>query len=260
MSNLKSDLKVVLVQANQIWEDKSANLSHYDELLASVNSADVILLPEMFHTGFSMNSAKLAEDIEHSEGIAWLRARAKAKKAAFFTSLIIKDHNKYFNRGVFVEPSGELFIYDKQKTFGLAGEDKFYSAGNKNTIVDYLGWKIQLQICYDLRFPELSRNRLTGHETAYDLLLYVANWPEKRRAHWQTLLKARAIENQSYVAAVNRVGLDGAGLTYTGDSVVINPLGEESICEAGVEEIKEIVLSKGELGAIRKALPFLKDI
>lgn len=260
MSNLKTDLKLVLIQANQVWENKSANLSHYEELLAPVKGADLILLPEMFHTGFSMNSAQLAEEMAQSAGIEWLRANAQAKKAALYTSLIIKENTNFYNRGVFVKPTGEILVYDKQKTFGLAGEDKFYSAGRWNTIVDYFGWKIQLLICYDLRFPELSRNQLINNEPAHDLLLYVANWPEKRRTHWQTLLRARAIENQSYVAAVNRVGVDGTGLSYTGDSVVINPLGIESGCQVGVEEVKEVVLRKVELGEIRKSLPFLKDI
>ena len=171
-----------------------------------------------------------------------------------------REEGKCYNRGVFVHPDGDVEIYDKRKTFGLAGEDLVYSAGKKEKIVNFKGWKIQLQICYDLRFPEICRNRINEDERpAYDLLIYVANWPERRSEHWKTLLRARGIENQCYVAGVNRVGTDGKGLSYSGDSVGVTALGETTFCEAGLETIQLINLSKDSLNQVRSTLPFLKD-
>ncbi len=260
MSNIKNSLDLCLVQANQVWEDKESNLDHYENLLRDVKDVDLLVLPEMFHTGFSMKSAELSEPMESSAGLAWLHDLARSKKSAVYTSLIVKSKGHYFNRGVFVSPDGLLGFYDKRKSFCLAGEDKHYSAGSKETIAKYLGWNIQLQICYDLRFPEISRNKITTEgRPAYDLLVYVANWPERRRSHWQALLRARAIENQSYVVGVNRVGIDGAGLSYSGDSVCIDPLGEETGCGVGKETVKVISIEYSRLLEIREALPFLKD-
>jgi predicted amidohydrolase len=220
------DLNVTLVQIDQIWEDKQANLSKYHEVFSKLNSTDLIVLPEMFHTGFSMNVSELAEEWKKSSGLNILKNWATKLNSAFYTSLIIQDDKNFFNRGVFVFPDGSIEFYDKRKSFGLGGEDQFYKAGNQEKIVEYKGWKINLQICYDLRFPELIRNRLEkNHEPAYDVLIYVANWPEKRIAHWNALLKARAIENQCYVLAVNRVGKDGNNLVYSGNSSIINAVG-----------------------------------
>ncbi len=255
------DLTITLVQANQRWEDKEANLSNYDQLLKNVSNTDLIVLPEMFHTGFSMKTEKLAETMNNSMGISWLKHTAYSKKTAIYTSLIIKERNCFFNRGVFVEPSGKISVYDKRKCFGLAGEDKFFNAGNQESIVSYKHWKFQLQICYDLRFPEIVRNRITANdEAAYDVILYIANWPERRNIHWKTLLKARAIENQSYVVGVNRVGIDGSQLSYSGDSAVIDALGYENTLSEGIEEFKSIIISKQNLDDVRATLPFLKDI
>jgi predicted amidohydrolase len=260
MQDINQTLKVALVQADQIWENKEANLEHYEELLAPLSEVDLIVLPEMFNTGFSMSSTKLAEQMDCSAGLTWLHDLAKTKAAAVYTSLIIEEDGRYFNRGVFMAPEGLIRSYDKRKSFGLAGEDKHYSAGHDEVIVKHLGWNIQLQICYDLRFPEVSRNRIEPDgRAAYDLLLYVANWPEKRRAHWQTLLKARAIENQSYVVGVNRVGLDGGGLSYSGDSVCIDPLGGETLCTPAQEETRVVTLKYDRLLEVRESLPFLKD-
>ena len=256
------DLNVTLVQIDQIWEDKQANLSKYHEVFSKLNSTDLIVLPEMFHTGFSMNVSELAEEWKKSSGLNILKNWATKLNSAFYTSLIIQDDKNFFNRGVFVFPDGSIEFYDKRKSFGLGGEDQFYKAGNQEKIVEYKGWKINLQICYDLRFPELIRNRLEkNHEPAYDVLIYVANWPEKRIAHWNALLKARAIENQCYVLAVNRVGKDGNNLVYSGNSSIINAVGEnlaESRLE--IESILTKNLSKNNLLEIRKNLPFLKDI
>lgn len=255
------DLKVTLVQADQFWEDKQANLDNYDKLLADVEDTNLIVLPEMFHTGFSMKAEALAEKMEKSQGIEWLKKKAKALNAAFYTSLIIEEDNHFYNRGVFIYPNGEIATYDKRKSFGLAGEDKTYTSGSKNTIVELNGWKIQLQICYDVRFPEINRNKIDEktEKPLYDLLLFVANWPTKRSLHWKTLLTARAIENQSYVIGVNRVGKDANQLEYSGDSLLTDALGNVQNLTPNKEEVKTYKLSIKELLKIRKTLPFLKD-
>jgi omega-amidase len=253
------DLRITFVQANQIWEDKTANLKHYDELLESLSETDLILLPEMFQTGFSMNTTILVEKMENSFSISWLRHKAKEKNAAFYTSLIIEENGNYYNRGVFIEPSGKTTSYDKRKLFGMADESNHFTAGTKEVIVDYLGWKINLQICYDLRFPENCRNGEINGEPLYDLLLYVANWPEKRIHHWSALLPARAIENQCYVAGLNRVGSDNQGLAYTGQSKLMNLLGEDLSNLSDSESVITHSISYLELIELRKKLPFLKD-
>lgn len=253
------DLTITLVQANQIWEDKNANFENFERLLQSSTKSDLILLPEMFSTGFSMNAVELAEEMSSSPSIEWLKKIAKKYHSAVYTSLIIKEENHFYNRGVFVYPTGEIDIYDKQKTFGLAGEDKVYAAGKSSQIVNYKGWKINLQICYDLRFPEISLNKIQHAEEAlYDLSIYVANWPEKRSKHWNSLLIARAIENQSYVAGVNRVGEDRNNLIYTGDSQLVGPLGETTIL-VSIETTQTFTLSATLLRDTRAKLPFLKD-
>jgi omega-amidase len=254
------DLRVALVQAHQVWEDKRANLSHFSALLAAIEQVDLILLPEMFQTGFSMNAEQLAEEMSHSSSIKWLKELAFKKDAAVYTSLIVSEQGNFYNRGLFVQPNGTITAYDKRKTFGLAGEDLTYASGSDEKIVHYKDWNIQLQICYDLRFPEIVRNRMTSNQTAaYDLILYVANWPARRNEHWKALLKARAIENQSYVVAVNRIGEDANGLSYSGDSVVVDALGTVEFCDAGNEEVKIVTLTKENLNATRELLPFLKD-
>lgn len=254
------DLRVTLVQTEQFWEDKEKNLNHFTELLANIEATDLIILPEMFHTGFSMNAESLAETMDNSIGIDWLKEKAIQKNAALYTSLIIKENNKFYNRGIFIEPDGKITTYDKRKTFGLAGEDKIYQAGDEKVIVNYKGWNIQLQICYDLRFPEISRNKIVRDQPLYDLLIYVANWPEKRNEHWKSLLQARAIENQSYVIGINRIGKDENQLTYSGDSMIINALGDKKSLTPFKTEVKQYVLKQNELIKIREKLPFLKDV
>lgn len=256
------DLKVTLVQCSQFWEDKTANLKHFDSLLESEINTDLIVLPEMFHTGFSMNPSALAEKPANSQAVQWIKAKAKQKNAAFYTSFIALENGCYYNRGIFVFPSGEMEIYDKRKLFSLAGEDAVFSPGTTEQIVHYKGWKIQLQICYDLRFPEIARNRwIEPERPAYDILLYVANWPEKRATHWNALLVARAIENQCFVIGVNRVGLDGKELTYTGDSVVVDAIGNRIyLAAAGQEIVETVTLQKENLVETRKQLAFLKDV
>lgn len=253
------DLRITTVQANQIWEDKKENLANYERLLTEIEPSDLIIFPEMFHTGFSMNVESLAETMGNSLGLDWLKNCAKTKKCAVYTSLIIEENGLFFNRGVFIEPSGKLSIYDKRKCFSLAHEDDFFTAGQNEVIVPYKSWKIQLQICYDLRFPEIVRNRMEENVPAYDVILYVANWPKKRAEHWKALLKARAIENQCYVVGVNRVGTDGKGLEYSGDSSCFNALGELGFNSNFVEEIQQHTLAMKDLTEIRKTIPFLKD-
>jgi len=253
------DLKVTLVQANQLWEDKPGNFSNYEKLLKEVDT-DLIVLPEMFNTGFSMNTEQLAENANESESIRWLQRIAQEKQAAIYTSLIIKDGSQVFNRGVFAEPNGTLTYYDKRKTFGLAHEDQFFASGTSESIVEYAGWKFQLQICYDLRFPEISRNHIAPNQLpAYDVLLYVANWPEKRSMHWKALLSARAIENQCFVVGVNRVGKDAKKLVYSGDSQVVDALGNVTSLVRNKETTTTIVMKHQDLHQTREKLPFLKD-
>lgn len=257
------NLKVTLVQATQEWEDKAANLSHFSTLLDGIqDDTDLIVLPEMFHTGFSMNPSALAEQMDNSQAMDWLSDAAARKNAAIYTSFIAKENGNYYNRGIFILPSGEFHLYDKRKLFSLAGEDEIFSAGSKETVILYKEWKIQLQVCYDLRFPEISRNRLDANQMpAYDVILYVANWPERRSAHWKALLTARAIENQCYVVGVNRVGVDGNDLVYSGDSRVLDALGDAiGMLESGSETVMTLELQRKELTSVREKLSFLKDI
>jgi len=254
------DLKVATVQANQVWEDKDVNFANYERLLKNLTGVDLIVLPEMFQTGFTMNSASLAEKMD-GKSIAWLQKLASEKQAAVYTSLIIEESGNFFNRGIFMKPSGEFAVYDKRHLFGLAGEDNFFSAGKNKTIVEYKGWNINLQVCYDLRFPENCRNREIEGKPEYDLLLYVANWPERRVKHWSALLLARAVENQCYVVGVNRVGTDANELNYNGSSLVITPLGEIiSNHSNNSESVGHTLLYAGELRETRIKLPFLKDV
>lgn len=254
------DLKVSLVQIDQVWENKKANYSLYESCFQQIERSDLVILPEMFHTGFSMNVGELAEDWEDSDGLTFLKNWANMLGSTIYTSLIIKEESNYYNRGVFVYPNGDVVKYDKRKSFGLGGEDKFYTAGNDEVIVELKGWKINLQICYDLRFPELVRNRILQESPAYDIILYVANWPKKRISHWLALLQARAIENQCFVVGVNRQGIDGNNLEYSGDSIVFDALGErkKSAQDSG-NQVISAKLNCEDLNAIRSNLPFLKD-
>lgn len=249
------DLRVTLVQANQIWEDKEANFRNYTLLLENVET-DLILLPEMFNTCFSMNTA-LSEGM-NGRSIQWLKDLSKEKNAAIYTSLMIEDDGAFYNRGVFIQPDGKLVSYDKRKTFGLAGENKHFNNGIHESIVEYKDWRFQLQICYDLRFPEIVRNEIIDGRPKYDAILYVANWPERRSLHWETLIKARAIENQSYTIGVNRIGKDAYEIDYSGNSMVVDALGNSNEVPTK-EEIFTFVISESSLNNIREKLPFLID-
>lgn len=256
-------LRVTLIQTPQIWEDKHANLSLFDTHFAQINTpTDLVLLPEMFHTGFSMKAKELADDFENSIAISWLKGKAKSFQTAIYTSFICKEKEQYFNRGIFVFPSGEYELYDKRKLFSLAKEEEFYTAGKEEKIIHYKGFKLFLSICFDLRFPEIQRNSsISTTEAKYDVLLNVANWPEKRSLHWKALGLARAIENQCFFVGVNRVGIDKNDLHYSGDSAVYDPLGNvlTAILPSDTQ-IETVVLKKSTLLAVRENLNFLKDI
>jgi predicted amidohydrolase len=252
---MKNILKITIIQSELVWENSAQNRQVFLEKIKSISEVvDLIILPEMFTTGFTMNPEKVAETMD-GETIHWLKYLAKEKNTAITGSLIIKEGNKYYNRLVFVHPTGEIKTYDKRHTFTLAGEDKIYTAGNKKLIVAYKGWRICPMICYDLRFPVWSRNT-----DDYNLLIYVANWPKPRITAWSTLLKARAIENMSYVVGVNRIGADDNGHEYSGNSAAYNALGSEiSTIEPNKNTTEIISISMDELTKTRNKFGFLED-
>ncbi|WP_299202425.1 amidohydrolase [Brumimicrobium sp.] len=253
------DLKVSLIQCDQVWEDKKTNLAHYESMMEEVQlPTDIVVFPEMFQTAFSMNAAAMAETME-GESIAWLKKMAVKYNCAMVASLIIKEDEIFNNRMVFVQADGTIHQYNKRKLFGLANEEKTFTPGTENTILEYKGWKIFLQVCYDLRFPEIARNSVKNDVYEYDLLINVANWPEKRSLHWRTLLQARAIENQAYVIGVNRVGEGEKGLYYSGDSCIISPSGMVVAAVAHDEHVVNEELETETLKEVRKVMPFLKD-
>jgi len=248
-------LNTALLQVNLKWEDAQANRSLFSkEIKALSEDIDLIILPEMFTTGFSMNASQLAEETD-GLSLQWMREMAKLKDAAITGSVIITENNKYYNRLFFVFPDGNFKTYDKRHTFSLAKEDETYTAGKERLIIDFKGWKICPLICYDLRFPVFSRNT-----EAYDLLLYVANWPSKRVFAWDSLLKARAIENMSYCIGVNRTGKDGDGYEYNGHTAAYDALGK-NITELNREKpfVTEVSLEKEHLAETRNKLKFLQD-
>ena len=209
-------LRVSLIQTDIVWEDKRANLDKCAAILSHITGdCDLVVFPEMFTTGFSMNAQSLAEDV-NGETISTVKCWASSLDMAVTGSFIACEDGHYYNRAFFITPDGQTYYYDKRHLFSMAGETKIYTAGSKRPIISYRGWNICLQICYDLRFPVWSRNQ----DHAYDLLIYMANWPEVRSSVWQPLLQARAIENQTYVCGVNRTGVDGKGFNYIGGSVL----------------------------------------
>jgi len=247
-------LKVALIQTDIVWQNAEQNRLQFSEKINAITeTVDVIVLPEMFTTGFSMQPQKIAE-IMQGETVKWMQKIASEKNAAISGSIIICEDNKYYNRFLFVHPSGEINKYDKRHLFTLAGEGKVYTSGKEKLIVTYKGWKICPLICYDLRFPVWSRN-----VEDFDLLLYVANWPKPRISAWDTLLMARAIENMCYTIGVNRVGADGNNLEYNGHSSVYNCLSEKQTNTISEEEIVIITLNKNHISETRSKLNFLVD-
>jgi len=249
-------LKLTLVQSELAWENAPANLLRFNKILQGIrkNSTEIILLPEMFTTGFTMNAKQVAEKMD-GESVQWMRELAAKKNAAVCGSLVIEDKRKFYNRLVWMRPDGTYEYYDKRHLFRMANEHLTYSPGKKKLIIEWKGWRICPLICYDLRFPVWSRN--TGD---YDVLLYVANWPERRRFAWSQLLIARAIENQCFVAGLNRVGVDGKNVSYTGDSVVLDPFGEKmSNIKPSKVQIETIKLDPKVLLGARKNFPVMMD-
>ncbi len=254
-----STLTVTIIQTNLIWEDKAANLIQLEQKINAIEQAgQLVILPEMFSTGFSMQPALLAETME-GETVAWMRQIAMRKKIILTGSVMIEEDGKYYNRLIWMLPNGQLGYYNKKHLFAFGGEDKQYHAGNKRLIASVNGFKINLLICYDLRFPVWARQQTQQAQPEYDILVYVANWPERRNHAWKTLLQARAIENQCYVIGVNRVGTDGNGIYHSGDSAVINPMGEVLYTQAHDEAVFTITLHKQDVDDIREKLPFWKD-
>ncbi len=261
-----STLSVSIIQTNLHWEDKPANLKMLEEKINSINEkTEVVVLPEMFSTGFSMQAKLLAEKMD-GESVRWMKKISASKKIILTGSVIVEDDGNYYNRLIWMLPNGQYGYYDKRHLFAYAGEGDEYTAGSKRLIASVKGWKINLLVCYDLRFPVWSRQtpplreeRGPGGEVEFDLLIYVANWPERRNHAWKTLLQARAIENQSYVIGVNRVGKDGKDIYYSGDSMVVDAMGEVLYTKAHDEVIFTITLQKDTLEEIRSKLPFLKD-
>ncbi|SEK95840.1 Carbon-nitrogen hydrolase [Chitinophaga rupis] len=256
-----SDLKVTLIQSQLHWENIAENLRMFDEKINSIpERTEVIVLPEMFSTGFSMQSARLAETMDGS-AVQWMKKKAAEKNVIITGSLIIKDGDRYVNRLIWMQPNGVYGIYDKRHLFGYAGEHEHYLPGDKRLIAQVKGWKINLSVCYDLRFPVWARNAIIAETgaPAYDVLINVANWPERRNTPWKTLLQARAIENQAFVIGVNRVGNDGNNIYHSGDSSIIDPMGEIIYQKAHDEDIFTYTLERARLEEVRKNLPFLKD-
>lgn len=248
-------MKISIIQSDPAWEDKSNNFSNLERLISPLyNKTDLVILPEMFNTGFSMNPAMLSES-PMGETLDWMSSIAEAGNLGICGSYIVKDNNNFFNRFQFVSPETETVYYNKRHLFSMGGEDRLFSAGNKRLIFSFRGVRISPYICYDLRFPVWSRNR-----NEYDLMINSANWPESRINVWNTLLKARAIENQCFVAGVNRIGNDGEGIKYCGDSMIINPPGE-IISSANLNEECSITaeISINELSDFRKKFPVSND-
>lgn len=261
-----SSLTITLIQTNLHWEDKKANLEMFSKKIESIKEmTEVIILPEMFNTGFSMKPETLAEDM-NGDTVLWMKNIAAQKKVIITGSIMVKDpstkaqgDNNYYNRLIWMLPNGEYGYYDKRHLFAYGNEHAHFSPGNKRLIASVKGWKINLQVCYDLRFPVWARQSGVGAGPEYDLLVYVANWPEQRIHAWKSLLTARAIENQSYVVGVNRVGKDGNGFVHTGESMIIDPLGEIIYRKKDDEDIFTCTLQKERLAEIRNRFPFLND-
>lgn len=253
---MNSTLQFTLIQSHLHWEDPEANLRQFENKIKSItDKKEIVVLPEMFTTGFSMHPAALAEEM-NGVTMRWMQRVAAENKIILTGSVIMKDQSKYYNRLIWMQPDAQYGVYDKRHLFTLSGEHKEFSPGEKKLIAQVKGWKICTQICYDLRFPVWSRQT---KENPYDVLLYVANWPERRIHAWKTLLQARAIENQCYVVAVNRVGEDGNGLIYSGDSCVVNPMGKVIYCQSQEEDILTITLHKEEITEARQRFQFLED-
>lgn len=263
-----SSLTISIIQTNLYWEDKKANLQMLLKKIEGITEkTEMVILPEMFSTGFSMRPELFSERMD-GETIQWMKKIASSKKIILTGSIIIEEGGNYFNRLIWMLPNGEYGYYDKRHLFAFGNEDKYYTAGSKKLIASVKGWKINLQVCYDLRFPVWTRQiplspenyyNAEIQEMRYDMVIFVANWPERRINAWKTLLQARAIENQCYVIGVNRVGEDGNKIHYSGDSMIVDPLGEILYQKTNAEDIFTFTLPKEKLDEVREKFPFWKD-
>ncbi|MBL0340754.1 MAG: amidohydrolase [Bacteroidetes bacterium] len=250
------DLKITLLQSTLFWEQPEANRNHFGKKLKDVrkNSTHLILLPELFTSGFTMNAKSVAESME-GPSVAWMLEMAENKNAVVCGSLVIKEKNKFFNRLIWAQPDGKIVHYDKRHLFRMAKEDKTYEQGKDRLLIDLNGWNICPLVCYDLRFPVWSRSK-----GEIDLLVYIANWPSRRSYPWKQLLIARAIENQCFVAGLNRIGMDGNNILHSGDSVALDPLGMSiSTIKANKESVETCTLKYKQLEELRASFPVLKD-
>ncbi len=254
-----ASLTITLIQTDIAWQNKAANLLMLKNKIEAIEErTEIIVLPEMFSTGFTMQPELFAETME-GETMQWMKEIVATNKIILTGSIIINEGGKYFNRLIWMLPNEQFGYYDKRHLFAYTEEDKHYTAGNKRLIASVKGWKINLQICYDLRFPIWSRQQPGETDSEYDLLLYVANWPEKRNHAWKTLLCARAIENQCFVVGLNRVGNDGKSIYHSGNSLVIDPLGQVLYHKSDDEDVCTITLQKEDVEKVRAQFPFWKD-
>ncbi len=249
------NLKIAAIQSELYWEDIIANLAHFEEKIAQITTEpDLIILPEMFNTGFSMNSKTLAEPMNFTT-FKWMKMMAQKTQAVIVGSYIVIEKNEYYNRAIWMRPNSSFETYDKRHLFRMGGENEYFSAGKSRLIVELNGWKISPLICYDLRFPVWSRNK----NNEYDLLIYMANWPQPRAQVWSNLLVARALENQSFVVGLNRIGTDGMGLAYSGDSVIVDFKGNILTEKQHSEAILFAEISKNDLLDFRAKFPAYLD-
>ncbi len=248
------NLRLTTVQSDLFWEDVPANLEMFSAKLEYLKGrTEIVVLPEMFTTGFSMNVEKFAEDME-GQTMNWMTHQSRKLGAVIIGSFIAEENGNFYNRLVWMQPDGQFHTYDKRHLFTLLGEEKQFTAGDEKLVVEWKGWKVCPLICYDLRFPVWSRNT-----EDYDLLIYIANWPEKRHLHWKTLLRARAIENQCFTVGVNRIGKDGNGNNHEGDTAVIDYSGVVQYRVAGMEDMFTAKFTKTDLEKFRQQLNFLPD-
>ncbi len=253
---MSSNLKVTLIQTSLFWQSRHDNLFMLTDKIKSIGeSTDLIVLPEMFNSGFTMNPALVAESINDSPTLQWMTTQSKETGAVIMGSFVIEENKKYYNRLIWMNPDGTYQYYNKRHLFRMAGEDEQYSAGDFRLVTKLKGWKICPLICYDLRFPVWSRNR----NLEYDLLIYVANWPDRRSSAWDNLLQARAIENQSYCVGVNRVGTDGNDIYYSGHSVIVDYLGEQVYFKTNDPDIITYELDQERLINYREKFPAYLD-
>jgi len=254
------DLKITFIQSDLVWKDSSANLKAFSEKINTLEVAtDLIVLPEMFNTGFVVEPEAIDEHIS-KVSLKWMQNQAAEKQVVLCGSMIVKEENQYFNRFYWVLPNGSFETYNKRHLFSLGGEDKHFSQGYKNIIIHYKGWKIKPLICYDLRFPVWAKNTYKDDQYEYDLLIYVANWPVARVHAWRSLLVARAIENQSFVVGVNRIGKDGRGTPHSGFSGIVEPMGKWISEEVeNIESVQTIKISKSDLESYRQKFNFALD-